>query len=37
MAAHGYIQKGPVFSWYVDDPGTTAAEKLRTEIYVPID
>ncbi|MEA3159375.1 MAG: hypothetical protein QOD95_923 [Gammaproteobacteria bacterium] len=37
MAAHGYTQMGPVFSWYVDDPGTTAAEKLRTEIYVPID
>ena len=37
MAAHGYTQMGPVFSWYVDDPGTTAAEKLRTEIYAPIN
>jgi effector-binding domain-containing protein len=36
MAAHGYIAGGPSFSRYVDDPASTTPEKLRTEIYWPI-
>jgi effector-binding domain-containing protein len=36
MAAHGYIANGTSFSRYVDDPASTTAEKLRTEIYWPI-
>jgi effector-binding domain-containing protein len=37
IAAHGYTPKGATFSWYVDDPGNTPVEKLRTEMYAPIE
>ncbi|HEY6619327.1 MAG TPA: SRPBCC family protein [Steroidobacteraceae bacterium] len=37
VAAHGYKPNGPTFSWFVDDPGNTPVDKLRTDMYAPIE
>ena len=37
MAVHGYKTNGPVISSYIDDPGNTPVDKMRTEMYAPIE
>jgi len=37
IAAHGFTQKGATISSFIDDPGNTPVQKLRTEIYAPIE
>jgi effector-binding domain-containing protein len=36
MAVHGYTANGPIISSFVDDPGNTPVEKLRTEMFAPV-
>jgi effector-binding domain-containing protein len=35
-AAHAYALKGRTFNAFVDDPGSVPVEKLRTEIFAPL-
>ena len=37
MAVHGYKPKGSVISSFIDDPGVTPMEKVRTEVFAPIE
>jgi effector-binding domain-containing protein len=35
MDANGYAQNGPVLERYTQDPSQTAAESLKTEVWIP--
>jgi effector-binding domain-containing protein len=37
IAAHGYVAKGPLISSFIDDPGNTPVDKVRTEVYAPVE
>jgi Polyketide cyclase / dehydrase and lipid transport/GyrI-like small molecule binding domain len=37
LVAHGYAPKAKIIYWFVDDPGSVPAEKVRTEMYAPIE
>jgi effector-binding domain-containing protein len=36
LMVHAYTQNGATFSSFIDDPGSVAVEKVRTEVYAPI-
>jgi effector-binding domain-containing protein len=36
VAANGHTDNGPPFESYIDDPGSTGPDKVRTEVCIPI-